>query len=374
MTRDEKKELGEHHRLQRALPRMRRSRAATARQRQGGGSAEACSSHCRTSATSPSAATAAHVYTECARIWNPIHTDVAYARAAGLPDIILHGTATLALSISKVSRRFVRNEPGAAAFAAASPAWSPCRARSRCTRPAIGDSAGFRDPQRARRGGHRTRLDRLNSDRTSFMLRSTKIVATLGPGLQRAGGARAHGARRRRRGAARTSRTAPPTTTSSAPRWCKEICRKVGRTVGIMCDLQGPKIRVGKFKDGKVTLEKGERFILDAGSRSATASAPASTTRSCRATSRPGAVLLLDDGKIVLDVTERARQRGAHHGAPRRRAVQQQGHQPPGRRPDRAGAHRQGHGGHPDRGEDARPTTSRCRSRRAAPTCTWRAS
>jgi acyl dehydratase len=48
------------------------------------------------------AATAAHVYTECARIWNPIHTDLAYARAAGLPDIILHGTATLALSVSKV--------------------------------------------------------------------------------------------------------------------------------------------------------------------------------------------------------------------------------------------------------------------------------
>jgi acyl dehydratase len=47
-------------------------------------------------------ATAAHVYTECARIWNPIHTDVAYARAAGLPDIILHGTATLALSVSRV--------------------------------------------------------------------------------------------------------------------------------------------------------------------------------------------------------------------------------------------------------------------------------
>ena len=50
------------------------------------------------------AATAAHVYTECARIWNPIHTDRAYARAAGLPDIILHGTATLALSISALKR------------------------------------------------------------------------------------------------------------------------------------------------------------------------------------------------------------------------------------------------------------------------------
>ena len=50
----------------------------------------------------PVAATAAHVYTECARIWNPIHTDRAYARAAGLPGIILHGTATLALSVSKL--------------------------------------------------------------------------------------------------------------------------------------------------------------------------------------------------------------------------------------------------------------------------------
>ena len=44
----------------------------------------------------------AHIYTECARIWNPIHTDAAVARAAGLPDIILHGTATLALAVSRV--------------------------------------------------------------------------------------------------------------------------------------------------------------------------------------------------------------------------------------------------------------------------------
>ena len=54
----------------------------------------------------PVAATAAHVYTECARIWNPIHTDVDYARAAGLPDIILHGTATLAFSLSAVIGTF----------------------------------------------------------------------------------------------------------------------------------------------------------------------------------------------------------------------------------------------------------------------------
>jgi acyl dehydratase len=50
-------------------------------------------------------ATLALVYTECARIWNPIHTDVAVARGAGLPAIILHGTATLALAVSRVVRR-----------------------------------------------------------------------------------------------------------------------------------------------------------------------------------------------------------------------------------------------------------------------------
>jgi acyl dehydratase len=54
----------------------------------------------------------AHVYTECARIWNPIHTDVAVARGAGLPDIILHGTATLALAVSRVLEHLAA-DPGA---------------------------------------------------------------------------------------------------------------------------------------------------------------------------------------------------------------------------------------------------------------------
>jgi acyl dehydratase len=53
----------------------------------------------------PISRTLAHVYTECARIWNPIHTDRAVALGAGLPDIILHGTATLALAISQVLRQ-----------------------------------------------------------------------------------------------------------------------------------------------------------------------------------------------------------------------------------------------------------------------------
>jgi acyl dehydratase len=52
--------------------------------------------------TLPIGAGAAHIYTECARIWNPIHTDLAVAVEAGLPGLILHGTATLALAVSAI--------------------------------------------------------------------------------------------------------------------------------------------------------------------------------------------------------------------------------------------------------------------------------
>lgn len=55
---------------------------------------------------------AAHVYTEGARIYNPIHTDLAAARAAGLPGPILHGTATLALAVSRVVARDLGGDAG----------------------------------------------------------------------------------------------------------------------------------------------------------------------------------------------------------------------------------------------------------------------
>lgn len=49
---------------------------------------------------------APHTYTECAAIWNPIHTERAIALAAGLPDIILHGTATWAHAGLTVLREY----------------------------------------------------------------------------------------------------------------------------------------------------------------------------------------------------------------------------------------------------------------------------
>lgn len=55
-----------------------------------------------TSVPIPITADASVVYAEAARIWNPIHTDPAMAEAARLPGMILQGTATLAMAVSRV--------------------------------------------------------------------------------------------------------------------------------------------------------------------------------------------------------------------------------------------------------------------------------
>ena len=53
----------------------------------------------------------AHAYTECAHIWNPIHTDRAVAEAAGLPEPILHGTCTLAVAVSRLLHLALDDDP-----------------------------------------------------------------------------------------------------------------------------------------------------------------------------------------------------------------------------------------------------------------------
>jgi len=84
----------------------------------------------------------------------------------------------------------------------------------------------------------------------------------------------------------------------------RETCRKVGRTVGIMADLQGPKIRVGKFKDGKIFLRPGDPFVLDAACALGDAGRAGLDYKELPRDVKAGDVLLLDDGKILLDVKE----------------------------------------------------------------------
>lgn len=55
---------------------------------------------------------AAHIYTECASIWNPIHSERRVALAQGLPDVILHGTATWAMVGREIVSRYGSADPG----------------------------------------------------------------------------------------------------------------------------------------------------------------------------------------------------------------------------------------------------------------------
>lgn len=134
------------------------------------------------------------------------------------------------------------------------------------------------------------------------MLRSTKIVATLGPAssdpltLQRmlAAGVDvvrfnfSHGS------------AADHLARAQAVR---EAARAVGREVAIMADLQGPKIRVGKFEGGKAHLVAGSPFVLDAAqTEPGNAERCGLDYKDLPRDVKPGDVLLLADGLIVLDV------------------------------------------------------------------------
>jgi pyruvate kinase len=83
----------------------------------------------------------------------------------------------------------------------------------------------------------------------------------------------------------------------------RETCRKVDRAVGIMADLQGPKIRVGKFHEGRIELKHGEAFILDAALEGpGDAGSVGLDYKELPRDVRAGDMLLLDDGKLVLEV------------------------------------------------------------------------
>ena len=83
----------------------------------------------------------------------------------------------------------------------------------------------------------------------------------------------------------------------------REAARRTGREVAIMADLQGPKIRVGKFAKGKIMLEPGKKFVLD-GARTELGddAAVGLDYKDLPRDVRAGDVLLLNDGLIVLTV------------------------------------------------------------------------
>ncbi|GAB2897714.1 pyruvate kinase [Uliginosibacterium flavum] len=82
----------------------------------------------------------------------------------------------------------------------------------------------------------------------------------------------------------------------------REAAKRVGKPVAILADLQGPKIRVGKFANGKTFLEKGQSFILDAACEMGNDERVGLDYKELPNDVKPGTILLLNDGAIVLDV------------------------------------------------------------------------
>ena len=133
------------------------------------------------------------------------------------------------------------------------------------------------------------------------MYRATKIVATLGPAsstpevLKRMLAAGVDVVRMNfSHGVAKDH--------EDRARMVRDAARSIGREVAIMADLQGPKIRVGKFENGKVTLKTGATFILDAECALGNEERAGLDYKELPHDVAPGVILLLDDGLIRLRV------------------------------------------------------------------------
>ena len=180
------------------------------------------------------------------------------------------------------------------------------------------------------------------------MIRATKIVATLGPAssdpvvLERLLRAGVDVVRLNfSHGSAQTH--------IDLASLVREIAAKVGKPVALMADLQGPKIRVGKFAEGKVLLEAGAAFVLDAQRvEPGNIDIVGLDYKELPRDVRPGDTLLLNDGLIKLIVDgvrgEQVHTRVVVGGV----LSNNKGYQQGGRGLDRASADLQGHGGHQD--------------------------
>ncbi|HEU5159638.1 MAG TPA: pyruvate kinase [Streptosporangiaceae bacterium] len=86
-------------------------------------------------------------------------------------------------------------------------------------------------------------------------------------------------------------------------RHLREAADASGRGVGILADLQGPKIRIGRFPGGPVRLTLGDDFTITTEDVPGTRSEVGTTYQGLPGDVRPGDRILVDDGRVVLEVT-----------------------------------------------------------------------
>ncbi len=134
-------------------------------------------------------------------------------------------------------------------------------------------------------------------------LRRTKIVATLGPATDREGELEkmiqagldvvrinmSHGSAEEHIARAQAVR---------------DLAEKYDHEVGVLVDLQGPKIRIARFADNKIFLEKGDKFAFDnaVGNDDGNQHEVGLTYKNLPYDVKPGDKLLLDDGRLVFEV------------------------------------------------------------------------
>jgi len=83
----------------------------------------------------------------------------------------------------------------------------------------------------------------------------------------------------------------------------RKVEKKTGRPIGILADLQGPKLRVGHFAAGHVVLQWGRSLRLDLQATPGDSGRVQLPHQEIMAAAGPGSMLLLDDGKVRLEVT-----------------------------------------------------------------------
>ncbi|WP_108650728.1 pyruvate kinase [Dongshaea marina] len=135
------------------------------------------------------------------------------------------------------------------------------------------------------------------------MIRRTKIVTTLGPATDRDNnleGIIKAGANMVRMNFSHGT----PEDHIKRANDVREISKKLGKHVAILGDLQGPKIRVSTFKDGKIHLAVGDKFTLDAalGKGEGDQNQVGIDYKELPNDVTPGDILLLDDGRVQLRV------------------------------------------------------------------------
>lgn len=134
-------------------------------------------------------------------------------------------------------------------------------------------------------------------------LRRTRIVATLGPSLDNPDVLRRvimAGADVFRANFSHGSHA----THAERINQVRILAKELGRIVAILADLQGPKIRIARFQNGKVQLKEGQSFILDPkmDENAGTDEAVSLDYKNLPRDVFPGDTLLLDDGRMVMRV------------------------------------------------------------------------